>query len=71
MDTDAILEWNLPPDPMRRLADVMLKRAQEFDALAAHVRPKDQAAFSVNHCQANIWRAAGAMVVAQIKSTNL
>lgn len=70
MDTDAILEWNLPQDPLKRLADVIMKRAQAYDVLAAQMRPRDVDAFSVNHCQANIWRAAGGMVLEQIKQNN-
>ena len=70
MDTHAILEWNLPPDPMDKLMAAMIQRALEYDQLAARVRPQDQMAFSVNHCQANIWRAAACMVRDQIKLRN-
>jgi hypothetical protein len=67
MDTDAILEWNLRPDPLKILAATMMQRARSYDALAAQMRPQDVHAFSVNHCQANIWRAAAGMVLDQIK----
>jgi hypothetical protein len=71
IDTHAILEWNLPPDPMDKLLAALMQRAQEYDQLAAQVRPKDQMAFSVNHCQANIWRAAACVVRDQIRLRNI